>query len=86
MKIGKIKISLFSLAFIGIMGMGGMLKEILISFLIIIIHECGHLLFILLFKGKLKKFNITPVGGILNVEFKTSSKIKRFLVNTGRNC
>lgn len=48
----------------------GLYVEFLIFFLVIILHELGHLFVIVLFKQKLITFNLTIVGAILDVEYK----------------
>ncbi len=42
----------------------GNFKEIIILYLIIIIHEFGHVLFLKLYKKEITKINIYPFGGI----------------------
>lgn len=62
----------------------GLFKQFLIMYLIIIVHEFGHIFFALLFKYKIIKINIYPFGGYsifqndLNISF-----IKEFLVFLG---
>ena len=62
----------------------GLFKQFLIMYLIIIVHEFGHIFFALIFKYKIIKINIYPFGGYsifqndLNISF-----IKEFLVFLG---
>ena len=62
----------------------GLFKQFLIMYVIIIVHEFGHIFFALIFKYKIIKINIYPFGGYsifqndLNISF-----IKEFLVFLG---
>ena len=54
--------------FIVIMFLTGSFKEFIIIYSLIIIHECGHILFSYLFKLKIKHIYLYPLGGISVVE------------------
>lgn len=59
----------------------GLFIEILIFFLIITAHECGHLFALKLFKQKVHCLNLTIVGGILEVEREEIAIIKEIIIN-----
>ena len=54
--------------FIIIMFFTGSFKEFIIIYSLIIIHECGHVLFSYLFKLKIKHIYLYPLGGVSVVE------------------
>lgn len=81
----KIKIDL-SLVFIFVISLySGLVKELLLIYLVIVLHECGHLLFIKLFGGKITEFKLGIFGGLIKVEnIHNLNKIQQFLINIGR--
>ena len=60
--------------------MSGNYKEVLILYLIIVIHELGHLFFIKLFNKKLLEIKIYPFGGITKYETLVNHNIKKELL------
>ena len=72
----KIKFHYSLLSLFIIFLFSGLYIEILLFFLIIILHELGHIGVLLLYKQNIKSFNITIVGGILDVEYKDLNIIK----------
>lgn len=86
MKMPKIKINGLVILAIIFMGFMGYLKEILLVYGIIILHELGHIFFIKLFNGKIEKISITLLGGIVKTKLDASTKKwQKFLINIGRN-
>jgi len=75
----KFHYSLLSLLIIFIFS--GLFIEICLFFFVIILHELGHIAALLLFKQKIKSFNITIVGGILNVEYKDLNILKEAIIS-----
>lgn len=59
----------------------GLYIEILLFFLVIILHECGHIISLKLFKQKINTFNITIVGGILDVEYKDLNILQEMIIS-----
>jgi len=60
-----------------------MLIEFAIFFLCIILHELGHLFFVLIFKQKINHLSINIFGGELNCNLKGLSALQMFLINIG---
>lgn len=77
----KIHFSLFILLTIALIA--GFLTEACLFLLIIIFHELGHLLFLIIFKGEIKQITFTAVGGIIELKSVPLSISKSFLINTG---
>ncbi|MFA7435562.1 MAG: site-2 protease family protein [Bacilli bacterium] len=75
----KFHYSLASIAFI--FAFSGLYLEILLFFSVILLHELGHIIFLKLFKQKICTFNISIVGGILDVEYKDLSIIKEMIIS-----
>ena len=64
----------------------GFFKEIILIYLIIILHEFGHILFIKIFKKRIEYIRITIFGLYVKTEkLNDLSKIKKTLINIGRN-
>ena len=64
----------------------GFFKEIILIYLIIILHEFGHILFIKIFKKRIEYIRITIFGLYVKTEkLNDLSKIKKTLINFGRN-
>lgn len=70
----------FSFYFI-LAGYTGFLKEAMLLFMVILIHECGHIILIKISGSKLKKVTFTLVGGLIDYEKKTNSVIMEMLIN-----
>ena len=62
MKMPKIKFHLSLLLFIIISIFSGFFKELILILLILILHELGHIITILLLKGNIREINLTLVG------------------------
>ncbi|MCK9536762.1 MAG: hypothetical protein M0R05_04175 [Bacilli bacterium] len=58
----------------------GLYWELVLFFAIIGLHEAGHLLFCWLFCQKVKKLNITAIGGLMEVEIRNLSMIKELII------
>lgn len=64
----------------------GFFKEIILIYLIIILHEFGHIFFIKIFKKRIEYIRITIFGLYVKTEkLNDLSKIKKTLINFGRN-
>lgn len=80
----KVDYSLLLILFLNLFT--GFFKEILLIYLIIILHEFGHILFIKLFKKRIEYIRMTIFGLYVKTEsLKNLSKIKKTLINIGRN-
>lgn len=77
----KIKLHYSLLGLLFIFAFTGLYIEILLFFSVIILHELGHLTVLLLFKQKVNIFNITIVGGILDVEYKDLNIIQEIIIS-----
>ncbi len=64
----KVRFSPFFLMIIFLSLLSGLFKDVLSLFLIIIIHELGHVLISLLFKWKIQKIDITICGGFITYD------------------
>ncbi len=62
--LNKIEINYFTYYFIIVSFFCGFIKNTIIIFFIIFIHELGHIIVILLFKYKIEKIKIYPFGGL----------------------
>ena len=58
----------------------GLYRELFLFFAVIGLHEVGHLFFCFFFNQKVKRLNITAVGGLMEVEIKNISAIKELLI------
>ena len=64
----------------------GFFKEIIFIYFIILLHEFGHIFFMLIFKKKINYINISIFGLYVKTEdFKNLNNIKKTLINIGRN-
>ena len=61
----------------------GLIKDMILILICFLIHELGHLLFILLFKYKVNKFSLYPYGGVLFYSEKNDFLYKEFLISFG---
>lgn len=77
----KVKLHYSLLGILLIFIFSGLYIEILLFFLVIILHECGHITALKLFKQKINTFNITIVGGILDVEYKDLNILKEMIIS-----
>lgn len=78
-----IKIKMSFVFFLGIVLYSGLLNELSNLFLTILIHEAGHLFFILLFKQKIKSVEFTGFGIFINVSLSTNNILKKLLIFGG---
>ena len=82
MKIAKIKIH-YSLIFLLILSLfTGSFFKILGIIISILIHEFSHYVFLKLFKVNVKNLELSIIGGILEINDKNISLIKRLLINS----
>lgn len=75
----KFKINPFTYFLILIALLSGFIKNILLILLIIIIHECGHILFIKHYGYSIESIEIFPFGGITKVEKPLNTPLKQEL-------
>ena len=76
----NIKISSLTIYFLILFFFCGLIKNALIIFLIILIHEMGHVFFIKLLGYKIISINIYPFGGITKVEKDLNTSINKELI------
>lgn len=62
----------------------GFIKDFSIIILILLFHELGHIIFIKVFKGKIKCINLSLIGGLMDIETENKSLIQALLINFGR--
>ena len=60
-----------------------MLIPFFIFFSSILLHECGHMIFILLFGGKIKKVELTIFGGRVDCIMPKNTFLEAMLINLG---
>jgi len=58
----------------------GLIKNIILIYLIVIIHELGHIFIIKILKYKIIKVDIYPMGGVTTINKKINSGIKQELL------
>ena len=58
----------------------GLIKNIILIYLIVIIHEFGHILIIKILKYKIIKVEIYPMGGVTLIDKKVNTKISHELL------
>ena len=76
----KIKIKSVTYYFLLLCFLCGIIKNVLILFTIVIIHEIGHILTIKLFKYKIESINIYPFGGVTSINKLINSSITKDLI------
>ncbi len=76
----NIKISSLTIYFLILFFFCGLIKNALIIFFIILIHEMGHVFFIKLLGYKIISINIYPFGGITKVEKDLNTAINKELI------
>lgn len=85
-KMPRIKINSFVIVILILMGFMGYMKEILLIYGTIILHELGHIFFIKLFEGKIEAISISPFGAIVKTRLHDSTqRWQKFFINMGRN-
>ncbi len=78
MKLIKINYSLYY--YLLILFLAGLLKDGMIIFLIILVHELGHVFFAYIFKFKILSITLYPFGGITKIEKKLNTNPKKDLL------
>jgi len=73
--LNKLKINFLTYYFFILCFMCGYIKNVLIIFMIIVIHEFGHVITIILLKYDIESINIYPFGGITKINKPINSKI-----------
>lgn len=76
----KIKINYYTYIFVLLSLLAGYTKNILIIFLIVFVHEFGHVIFFKLFKVKIQSITFYPFGGITKVEKEINFPIIKELI------
>ncbi len=71
----KIRIHFLTLVFFFISFLTGYAKYLFFVFLIVFIHEMGHVLFAKIFKRKISKIEILPFGGLTKIDSLISTNI-----------
>lgn len=61
----------------------GLIKEIALILFVLLLHELGHLFFILIFKYKIEKITIYPFGGVIKFCNKNDFLYKNYLIILG---
>lgn len=61
----------------------GLIKEMFLIIFVLMIHEIGHLLFIILFNNSVSNIIIYPFGGVINYELKNDFIYKELLITLG---
>ena len=74
----KIRYSVYLFITIGILS--GLIKEVLILYSVILIHELGHIIMIKLLNEKINSIEITPIGCFINLKKKHFSLLKGILI------
>ena len=80
--LNKININIFTYIYFLICIFSGYIKNILIIFIIIFIHELGHILFIKLFKYKIINIDIYPFGGYIKIDKMINTSINKDILIT----
>ena len=84
MKLIKIDFSLLIVLLLSLFT--GYFKEILCIYLIILLHEIGHILWIIIFKGSVSKIRISFFGSyITSSNLSKLNIIKKTIINIGRH-
>lgn len=76
----KFRINILTYLFFLICAFCGYLKNIIIIFIICLIHELGHIFFIKLFKYNLISIEIFPFGGYTTIDKKINSNLNKDLI------
>ena len=71
------------LLFLAVCLLSGLIKRFLMIYLIIFLHELGHLFFINLFKRKIKNIEVHPYGIIIDLYEENSNNYKDLLISCG---
>ncbi len=83
----KVKISYAMLIFIFICVFSGFLKQCLLCYLMILLHEIGHLSFVKIFGGEVYCLNMNLFGGRFDVNLeKVKYKWQKLIIDMGRHC
>lgn len=82
----KLKIHYLSIILLVLYGFSGFLNVYLMIFISIILHEAGHIFWVILFKGKVDEILFTPIGGVIKIQLNNkNNKLKNLLIDMGRN-
>ena len=78
----RVKVSWFLILIIFLSFISGLFKDVLVLFLIIIVHEIGHVITSLMFGWKIKKIDITICGGFITYDEEIDKPfIEEFLIS-----
>ena len=75
-----IKINSFTIYFLILAFLCGLIKNALIVFIIVLIHEAGHVFFIKMFGYEIEAINIYPFGGLTEVNKDLNTPIRQELI------
>lgn len=78
----KLKINNYTLILCFLALITGLFKEIMVVFILIIVHEFGHYIFMKHYKWNIKKIDIYPFGGITKLDDKIDKPLKEELIIT----
>ncbi len=73
----KFKINSFTYVFLLVAFLSGYFKNVFLIFLIVFVHELGHVLFILHYEYPILKVEFFPFGGITSVEKPINTPLKQ---------
>ena len=76
----KIKLSPFFILLILLSLLSGLFKDIIFLFIIIVVHEFGHVVISLIYKWNIKKIYITACGGYIEYEENIDKPFKEELI------
>ncbi len=76
----KVKISTMATILLLISFLSGMISKILLIYLTIFLHELGHLIAILIFKGKINSINFNLFGGRIDAFLDNIKDTKKLLL------
>ena len=81
----KIKIHIGFILFCVLAGCCGFFVEALGIGIIIILHELGHIFWIIIFGGHVESISLSLIGGVVKANIDTiNEKWKKVLINMGR--
>ena len=83
-KTPKIKVHFSLIIYFVICLYVGFLKDFLIIFSILLFHELGHIFWIIIFNGKIKKITISLIGGLMDIELPNLKLLPKYLILCGR--
>lgn len=83
-KMPKIKVHFSIILYFIICLYTGFLKDFLLILSILLFHELGHIIWIITFKGKIKKISFSLIGGLMDIEVPSLKLLPNALILCGR--